>query len=227
MSPADVGKVQARAGLLAGLLAGHHEAVARHVLEWVADLSDDDLEAVVDRRWDPPVTLGTRLVSTRLVSVLLNAARHSGQAAYLRGLATRAGVGASARAGTFRRFRRPLPLCESSGNRSSSPRDNCRQRPSGPAVVRSTERRSEESVLRAAFVAAVIATGAGVAMLLGLDPALRWFLAQLHVAGHALSPAMVREVSAAFGVAVFLWLWWGSRRTVVRHRRPSQTRPIR
>ena len=82
-------------------------------------------------------------------------------------------------------------------------------------------------MLRAAFVAAVIATGAGVAMLLGLDPALRWFLAQLDVAGHPLSPAMVRGVSAAFGVTVFLWLWWGSRHTVVRRRRPSQTRPIR
>ncbi|MHB1930743.1 MAG: hypothetical protein ACYDEN_14310 [Acidimicrobiales bacterium] len=82
-------------------------------------------------------------------------------------------------------------------------------------------------MLRAAFVAAVIATGAGVVMLLGLDPAMLWFLDRLNVAGQALPPTMVREVSAAFAAAVFLWLFWGSRRTVVRHRRPSQARPVR
>ena len=43
-----------------------------------------DFDRVVDERWDPPVTLGVRLVS-----VLDDAARHVGQAQYLRGLVDR------------------------------------------------------------------------------------------------------------------------------------------
>ncbi len=35
----------------------------------------------MDRRWDPPVTLGVRLVS-----VISDGLQHAGQAAYLRGL---------------------------------------------------------------------------------------------------------------------------------------------
>ena len=41
----------------------------------------EDLERVVDDRWDPPVTLGVRLVS-----VLSDDLQHVGQAAYVRGL---------------------------------------------------------------------------------------------------------------------------------------------
>ena len=41
----------------------------------------DDLDRVVDERWDPPVTLGVRLVS-----VVNDDAQHLGQAAYVRGL---------------------------------------------------------------------------------------------------------------------------------------------
>jgi hypothetical protein len=40
-----------------------------------------DLERIVDRRWDPPVTLGVRLVS-----VADDCLQHAGQAAYVRGL---------------------------------------------------------------------------------------------------------------------------------------------
>jgi hypothetical protein len=40
-----------------------------------------DLDRVVDKRWDPPVTLGVRLVS-----VVDDDAQHVGQAAYVRGL---------------------------------------------------------------------------------------------------------------------------------------------
>jgi hypothetical protein len=39
------------------------------------------LDRVVDRRWDPPVTLGVRLVS-----IADDSLQHLGQAAYLRGL---------------------------------------------------------------------------------------------------------------------------------------------
>jgi hypothetical protein len=45
------------------------------------DLTAPDLDRVVDRRWDPPVTLGVRLVS-----VADDSLQHAGQAAYVRGL---------------------------------------------------------------------------------------------------------------------------------------------
>ena len=43
-------------------------------------LTAADLERIVDRRWDPPVTLGVRLVS-----IASDSLQHAGQAAYLRG----------------------------------------------------------------------------------------------------------------------------------------------
>jgi hypothetical protein len=49
--------------------------------EFLRGLSDEDLDRVVDTRWDPPVTLGVRLVS-----VLSDDLQHLGQAAYVRGL---------------------------------------------------------------------------------------------------------------------------------------------
>ena len=44
-------------------------------------LTTEDLDRVVDRRWDPPVTLGVRLVS-----IADDCLQHAGQAAYARGL---------------------------------------------------------------------------------------------------------------------------------------------
>jgi hypothetical protein len=55
---------------------------------FLRDLEDARLGEVVDRRWDPPVTLGVRLVS-----ILADDLQHLGQAAYVRGMAERAGVG--------------------------------------------------------------------------------------------------------------------------------------
>jgi hypothetical protein len=49
--------------------------------EFLRGLSDADLDRIVDTRWDPPVTLGVRLVS-----VLSDDLQHVGQAAYARGL---------------------------------------------------------------------------------------------------------------------------------------------
>jgi len=68
----------------ADTLAGYYDAVAAETVAFVARLSDDDLDRVVDERWDPPVTLGVRLVS-----VLADDLQHVGQAAYLRGLIER------------------------------------------------------------------------------------------------------------------------------------------
>jgi hypothetical protein len=65
----------------ADLLLEYADAVAARSAEYLGGLSDDDLDRVVDERWDPPVTLGVRLVS-----VLSDDLQHAGQAAYVRGL---------------------------------------------------------------------------------------------------------------------------------------------
>src|SRR3954470_24954306 len=65
------------------LMLDYAAAVHARTTEFLEGLSDDDLDRIVARRWDPPVTLGVRLVS-----VLSDDLQHIGQAAYLRGLAT-------------------------------------------------------------------------------------------------------------------------------------------
>ncbi|MFD9094476.1 DUF664 domain-containing protein [Streptomyces collinus] len=77
-SPAKVAKVRVDS---ADLLTGYHDAVHEQTLGALRTLAAKDLERVVDERWDPPVTLGVRLVS-----VLSDDLQHVGQAAYLRGL---------------------------------------------------------------------------------------------------------------------------------------------
>jgi uncharacterized damage-inducible protein DinB len=63
------------------LLTGYYDEVHARTLEYVGGLTDADLDRVVDRNWDPPVTLGVRLVS-----VVNDDTQHIGQAAYARGL---------------------------------------------------------------------------------------------------------------------------------------------
>lgn len=65
----------------ADLLTGYHDAVYESTVAYVRGLADGDLDKVVDQRWDPPVTLGVRLVS-----VVSDDLQHAGQAAFLRGL---------------------------------------------------------------------------------------------------------------------------------------------
>jgi hypothetical protein len=50
----------------------------------VRDLRDADLDRIVDENWNPPVTLGVRLVS-----VINDDLEHVGQAAFIRGLIER------------------------------------------------------------------------------------------------------------------------------------------
>ena len=76
-SSEQVAQVRADADLLAAYLAAVHEQTAR----LPRGLAPDDLDRVVDTRWDPPVTLGVRLVS-----VVNDDSQHLGQAAYVRGL---------------------------------------------------------------------------------------------------------------------------------------------
>lgn len=65
-------------------LAAYARAVLAANADDVRSLTPDALDRVVDERWDPPVTLGVRLVS-----VLDDATRHLGQAEYVRGLLDR------------------------------------------------------------------------------------------------------------------------------------------
>jgi hypothetical protein len=63
------------------LLLAYAEAVLDQSLEFVRGLTPEDLDRVVDTSWNPPVTLGVRLVS-----VISDCLQHLGAAAYLKGL---------------------------------------------------------------------------------------------------------------------------------------------
>jgi uncharacterized damage-inducible protein DinB len=87
LDPADTGyghsssEVDAvRVGEVA-LLAEYQQAVSAASRAYVGGLSDADLDRVVDRRWNPPVTLGVRLIS-----IVDDGVQHGGQAAYVKGL---------------------------------------------------------------------------------------------------------------------------------------------
>jgi uncharacterized damage-inducible protein DinB len=66
------------------LLSGYHQAVYESTVAFVQKLTEADYDRVVDDSWDPPVTLGVRLVS-----VIADDLEHVGQAAYVRGLLER------------------------------------------------------------------------------------------------------------------------------------------
>jgi hypothetical protein len=63
------------------LLLEYLDAVDRRTRAFLETLTPSDLDRIVDRRWDPPVTLGVRLVS-----IADDNLQHMGQAAYVRGL---------------------------------------------------------------------------------------------------------------------------------------------
>ncbi|MFG2872165.1 DUF664 domain-containing protein [Streptomyces sp. NPDC048338] len=79
-SSAQVAAVRAPADLL----LGYYDAVHARSLEQLGGLTNSDLDRVVDEAWDPPVTLGVRLVS-----VIAEDNQHAGQAAYVRGVLER------------------------------------------------------------------------------------------------------------------------------------------
>lgn len=62
------------------LLYDYLNTVYQRTADWVTTLTPKDLDRVIDTSWDPPVTLGTRLIS-----VLDDAIQHLGQAAYIAG----------------------------------------------------------------------------------------------------------------------------------------------
>jgi uncharacterized damage-inducible protein DinB len=77
-SSADVAAVKVDS---ADLLIGYYDAVHERTIGFVQGLTDRDLDRIVDEAWDPPVTLGVRLVS-----VIGDDLQHVGQAAFIRGI---------------------------------------------------------------------------------------------------------------------------------------------
>jgi uncharacterized damage-inducible protein DinB len=63
------------------LLTGYNDAVLEQTTAYLRGLTEEDLDRVVDANWDPPVTLGARLIS-----ILSDDLQHAGQAADVRGL---------------------------------------------------------------------------------------------------------------------------------------------
>ncbi len=66
------------------LLTGYYDAVHEQTVRFVSGLDGQALDRVVDEAWDPPVTLGVRLVS-----VLDDDIQHAGQAMFVRGVLER------------------------------------------------------------------------------------------------------------------------------------------
>jgi uncharacterized damage-inducible protein DinB len=77
-TPSDVAAVRPDS---AEVLVSYYDAVAARTHAFLARLTADELDRVVDDRWDPPVTMGVRLVSIADDDI-----QHAGQAAYVRGL---------------------------------------------------------------------------------------------------------------------------------------------
>jgi uncharacterized damage-inducible protein DinB len=65
-------------------LLDYFEDVHTATLSYLGTLTEADLDRVVDTRWDPPVTVGVRIIS-----VITDDLQHVGQAAYVRGLVHR------------------------------------------------------------------------------------------------------------------------------------------
>ena len=68
----------------AALLTDYYDAVHQRTIDYVERLTDADLARIVDQSWQPPVTLGVRLVS-----VVADDLAHVGQAGFVRGLIER------------------------------------------------------------------------------------------------------------------------------------------
>jgi uncharacterized damage-inducible protein DinB len=65
-------------------LLDYYDEVHEATIRFVSGLTDADLDRIVDERWNPPVTLGARLVS-----VISDDLQHTGQAAFVRGIVER------------------------------------------------------------------------------------------------------------------------------------------
>ena len=68
------------------VLAGYFDAVSARTRSLLEEWTEEDLDRIVDEAWDPPVSLGVRLISAADDDI-----QHAGQAKYLRGLLERLG----------------------------------------------------------------------------------------------------------------------------------------
>ncbi|MEU6643138.1 DUF664 domain-containing protein [Saccharomonospora sp. NPDC046836] len=90
LSPQDIGYGHSRRDVdqvrvsSPQLLTGYHDAVYEQAVDYIGGITDSDLDVIVDERWDPPVTLGVRLIS-----VVGDGLQHAGQAAFVRGILLR------------------------------------------------------------------------------------------------------------------------------------------
>lgn len=80
-TPADVAAVRPESW---HALVDYYDAVEARTLPLLGSLTPADLDRIVDRRFDPPVSMGVRLVSVADDSI-----QHAGQAAYVKGLLQR------------------------------------------------------------------------------------------------------------------------------------------
>jgi uncharacterized damage-inducible protein DinB len=77
-TPEDVGAFRVESP---AVLLEYYAAVHERSLVYLARLSCEDMDRIIDTRWNPPVTVGVRLVS-----VVNDTTQHVGQMAYIRGL---------------------------------------------------------------------------------------------------------------------------------------------
>ncbi len=68
----------------ADLLLAHHRAVAERTQEYLQRVDSEELDRIIDRSYDPPVSVGVRLIS-----VISDNIQHAGQARYLHGIVSR------------------------------------------------------------------------------------------------------------------------------------------
>jgi hypothetical protein len=66
------------------VLLAYHDEVAAATVEYLATVDAEELDRIIDRSYDPPVSVGVRLVS-----VISDNLQHAGQARYLRGIVER------------------------------------------------------------------------------------------------------------------------------------------
>ena len=67
-----------------GILLAYHDAVSDRTFEYLRHADASELDRIIDYSYDPPVSMGVRLVS-----VISDNIQHAGQARYLRGTVDR------------------------------------------------------------------------------------------------------------------------------------------
>ena len=80
-TPAEMRTIKPDSG---NALTEYYEAVSARTTAMLRRVTADELDRIVDKRWDPPVTLGVRLIS-----IVDDEIQHAAQATYARGMIER------------------------------------------------------------------------------------------------------------------------------------------